>query len=127
MMKILIFGKDGQLGKAFYKLLLAPQTQVPHASVQFIGRADCDLANTQAIIELLNQAKPDLIINAAAYTAVDKAESEPELAMLVNGQGARNVAEAAAELGVPLLHLSTDYVFDGKLDRPYCEIGRAHV
>ena len=65
--------------------------------------------------------QPDVIINAAAYTAVDKAEAEEDLALRVNGEGAGHVAEAAARIGVPLLHLSTDYVFDGALDRPYRE------
>ena len=62
-----------------------------------------------------------MVINAAAYTAVDKAETEEELATPVNGEGAGHVAEAAARIGAPLLHLSTDYVFDGALDRPYRE------
>ena len=66
-------------------------------------------------------ARPDVIVNAAAYTAVDKAEAEEALTLRVNGEGAGHVAEAAARLGAPLLHLSTDYVFDGALDRPYRE------
>jgi dTDP-4-dehydrorhamnose reductase len=73
------------------------------------------------VLASLRHAQCDAIINAAAYTQVDKAESEAELAMRINGDGAGNVAQAAAELGVPLLHLSTDYVFDGSLDRPYQE------
>ena len=69
----------------------------------------------------LRRRAPTSIVNAAAYTAVDKAEAEEAVAVRVNGEGAGHVAEAAARLGVPLLHLSTDYVFDGKLDRPYRE------
>ena len=80
-----------------------------------------DLGVRDAVLASLRHAGCDAIVNAAAYTQVDKAESEPERAMLVNGVGAGNVAEAAAELCAPLLHLSTDYVFDGALDRPYRE------
>ncbi len=86
-----------------------------------LGRPQLELSRREAVLSSLRHARCDAIINAAAYTQVDRAESEPELAMRVNRDGARNVAEAAAELGVPLLHLSTDYVFDGSLDRPYQE------
>ena len=73
------------------------------------------------VIAGLEGARPDVVVNAAAYTAVDKAEAEEAVAVRVNGEGAGHVAEAAARLGVPLLHLSTDYVFDGALPRPYRE------
>lgn len=86
-----------------------------------LGRPQLELSRRDAVLASLRHAGCDIIINAAAYTQVDKAESEPDIAMLVNGEGAGNVAEAAAELGVPLLHLSTDYVFDGSLHRPYVE------
>lgn len=86
-----------------------------------LGRPQLDLGMRNAVLASLRHARCDAIINAAAYTAVDKAESEAEVAMRVNGAGAAHVAEAAAELNVPLLHLSTDYVFDGTLDRPYRE------
>ncbi len=86
-----------------------------------LGRPQLDLSIRGAVLAALRAARCDVIINAAAYTAVDKAESEPDVAMRVNGEGAGFVAEIAAELGAPLLHLSTDYVFDGKLDRPYRE------
>ena len=76
-MKILIFGKDGQLGKAFKKILLDKE-------VIFVGRQECDLSNSKSVKNFLNQVKPDQIINAAAYTAVDKAEQEKELAFAVN-------------------------------------------
>src|SRR5208337_29810 len=74
-----------------------------------------------AVLAGIEAARPDVVVNAAAYTAVDKAESEEDLAMRVNGEGAGHVAEAAARIGAPLLHLSTDYVYDGALDRPYRE------
>lgn len=86
-----------------------------------LGRPQLELARREAVLASLRHARCDAIINAAAYTQVDKAESEVDLAMRINGDGAGNVAQAAAELGVPLLHLSTDYVFDGRLDRPYHE------
>ena len=86
-----------------------------------LGRPQLELGRREAVLASLLHAGCDAIINAAAYTHVDKAESEPECAMKVNGEGAGNVAEAAAILNVPLLHISTDYVFDGCLDRPYRE------
>ncbi len=86
-----------------------------------LGRPQLDLGLRHAVLASLRHARCDVIINAAAYTAVDKAESEAEVAMRVNGEGAAHVAEAAAELNKPLLHLSTDYVFDGTLSRPYRE------
>ncbi len=86
-----------------------------------VGRPALDLARPETIAPALAAAGPDVVVNAAAYTAVDKAESEPDLAHAVNAVGAGAVAEAAARLGLPVLHLSTDYVFDGRLDRPYRE------
>ncbi len=86
-----------------------------------LGRPQLELSKRDAVLASLKAIHCDAIINAAAYTAVDKAESEPELAMRINGEGAGFVAEAASALNLPLLHLSTDYVFDGKLDRPYRE------
>ncbi len=86
-----------------------------------LGRPQLELSRREAVLASLRNARCDAIINAAAYTGVDKAESESELAIKINGEGAGNVAQAAAALNVPLLHLSTDYVFDGCLDRPYNE------
>ena len=86
-----------------------------------LGRPRLDLTVRDAVLAALRAARCDVIVNAAAYTEVDKAESEPEAAMRVNGDGAGYVAEIAAELRAPLIHLSTDYVFDGALGRPYRE------
>lgn len=86
-----------------------------------LARPEVMLEDRAAVIDGVARARPDVVINAAAYTAVDKAESEEWLAGQVNGSGAGHVAEAAARIGAPLLHLSTDYVFDGSLDRPYRE------
>jgi len=86
-----------------------------------LGRPQLELSRRNAVIGALRHAGCDAIINAAAYTQVDKAEIEVETAMRINGEGAGNVAQAASELKVPLVHLSTDYVFDGSLSRPYLE------
>jgi dTDP-4-dehydrorhamnose reductase len=86
-----------------------------------LGRPRFDLTVRDAVLAALRATRCDVIVNAAAYTAVDKAETEPDVAMRVNGEGAGYVAEVAAELRTPLLLLSTDYVFDGALDRPYRE------
>ena len=86
-----------------------------------LARPEVTLEDRAAVLDGVARARPDVVINAAAYTAVDKAESEEWLAGQVNGAGAGHVAEAAARIGAPILHLSTDYVFDGLLDRPYRE------
>jgi dTDP-4-dehydrorhamnose reductase len=110
-MNILIFGKDGQLGKAF-KTIFAQKIEEQH-QIHYVGRAECDLANAELITVLLNQIKPDLIINAAAYTAVDKAETEIDLAFAINAKAPEIMAQYAVVHNATLLHYSTDYVFDG--------------
>jgi dTDP-4-dehydrorhamnose reductase len=80
-----------------------------------------DLARPETIAPAIEAARPDIVVSAAAYTAVDQAEDEPGLAFAVNATGAGEVARAAAAVGAPVVHLSTDYVFDGKSDRPYRE------
>jgi dTDP-4-dehydrorhamnose reductase len=114
-MRIAVTGLSGQVVTALRERAGAA------AEIVAIGRPRLDLADRESVRAALREARCDAIVNAAAYTAVDKAEEEEELAMRVNGEGAGHVAEAAAALGVPLLHLSTDYVFDGSLDRPYRE------
>jgi dTDP-4-dehydrorhamnose reductase len=92
------------------------------ADVIPLGRPELDLAGPEdAIVSAVEKAAPDAIVSAAAYTGVDKAESEPELAFAINEGGARVLARAARQLGVPLIHLSTDYVFDGLKTSPYVE------
>lgn len=114
-MNILVFGKDGQLGKAFHESLDSGNTALVNPSnIQYVGRNECDLTNERAIISLLNQYQPDLIINASAYTAVDKAETEVDLAFAVNARAPEIMAQYAAEHGATFLHYSTDYVFDGE-------------
>ena len=114
-MRIAVTGLTGQVVSSLIER--APN----NVEMLALGRPRFDLSSRDAILASLRSVRCDAIINAAAYTQVDKAESEPELAMRINGAGAGFVAETAAELRVPLLHLSTDYVFDGTLDRPYRE------
>jgi len=89
--------------------------------IQAIGRPDLDLSDPDSIERCLDAARADVVVNAAAYTAVDKAESEEELVTQINGAGAGLVAAAARRQGAPVIHISTDYVFDGTFDRPYDE------
>ena len=84
-------------------------------------REKLDLANPEAIRKFINQVEPDIIINSAAYTKVDKAESEPEIAYQINVMAPEVLAEKATELNIPLIHFSTDYVFDGLKKDAYVE------
>ena len=118
-MNILVFGKDGQLGKAFRKLLDSMHSEDMH--IQYVGRDSCDLSKASALTDLLHQSNPDLIINAAAYTSVDKAETELDLAFAINAKAPELMARYALEHGSTLLHYSTDYVFDGTKSGRYVE------
>ena len=115
-MRIIVIGKEGQVARA-----LAERAPTHEAEAVLLGRPRLDLADPSGIEDILRETDGDLIVNAAAYTAVDQAEAEPELADAINGIGAGVVAGAARTMGVPLIQLSTDYVFDGTLDRPYRE------
>ena len=119
-MNILVFGKDGQLGKAFKSVFDISKIEKLHR-ITYVGRAQCDLAKSDAILALLNQIKPDLIINAAAYTAVDKAETEVDLAYAINAKAPEAMAIYARDHGATFLHYSTDYVFDGSKKTFYLE------
>ena len=119
-MNILVFGKDGQLGKAFKAVFDANRLDKLHR-ITYVGRAECDLSNADAIVKLLDQIKPNLIINAAAYTAVDKAETEVDLAYAINAKAPEVMAMYAKQHGATFLHYSTDYVFDGSKKIPYVE------
>ena len=119
-MNILVFGKDGQLGKAFKAVFDASKAGELH-HISYVGRAECDLSNADAITNLLNQIKPNIIINAAAYTAVDKAETEVDLVYAINAKAPEVMAFYAKRYGATFLHYSTDYVFDGSKNTPYIE------
>jgi dTDP-4-dehydrorhamnose reductase len=119
-MNILVFGKDGQLGKAFKACFGAGKLDKLHR-ITYVGRAECDLSNVDAITALLNELKPNMIINAAAYTAVDKAETEVDLAYAINAKAPEAMAMYAKQHGATFLHYSTDYVFDGSKKTPYVE------
>lgn len=115
-MRIAVTGKSGQVVNS-----LIERGGAAGHEVVALGRPQLDLADPASVAHALEAAAPGVIVSAAAYTAVDKAESESSLAYAVNGAGAGAVAQAARALGVPLVHVSTDYVFDGALDRPYVE------
>ncbi len=112
-MKTLVLGSNGQLGQA-----LADTT--PNAT-EFIGvdLPELDITNADALLKLCREIRPAVIINAAAYTAVDQAETEIELATAVNVDGPANIAAAASDVGARLIHISTDFVFDGEGTTPY--------
>lgn len=116
-MKILLTGGTGQVGTEIRR----QHAQWPSLSVDAPDRAALDLAEPAAVLEGVRQRRPDFIISSGAYTAVDRAESEPDLAHRVNATSVAALAQAAAELGIPVLHLSTDYVFPGDADQPYRE------
>lgn len=116
-MRIAVTGKHGQVARA-----LAERGAAAGHDVQLVGRPLLELGGSPAqLASALGSTRPDLIVSAAAYTFVDQAEREPEIAFRINEDGARSVAEAAASLEVPLIHLSTDYVFDGCKGEPYAE------
>jgi dTDP-4-dehydrorhamnose reductase len=119
-MKILVFGKDGQLGKAFREVLGQRGISQLH-QIEYLGRTQCDLLDGAAIIHYLDQSKPDLMINASAYTAVDKAEKESDLAFAVNAKAPEIMASYAVKHGATFLHYSTDYGFDGAKTGFYVE------
>lgn len=106
--RILVTGKNGQVGNEL-------QRSLAHlGEVVAVDIEDCDLTNTEAIVSLVEKTKPSLIVNPAAYTAVDKAETEPEIAFAINATAPKVLAAQANMLRIPIIHYSTDYVFDGE-------------
>ena len=118
-MKILITGTNGQVGHELMREL---------TEHELIGltRQDCDLTNLDQIKQVIDQHQPDLIINPAAYTKVDQAEDEPESAFQINRDAPQVMAEKALEYNIPLIHFSTDYVFDGEKKEAYVEDDPTH-
>ena len=112
-MKALVIGCNGQLGQSL------ADTAPDKLDVIGLDLPDLDITDATAVLETCRRSGPDVIINAAAYTAVDQAESELELATSVNVEGPRNVAVASRDIGAKLIHISTDFVFDGEATAPY--------
>ncbi|PWC35721.1 dTDP-4-dehydrorhamnose reductase [Azospirillum sp. TSO22-1] len=114
-MRMLVFGHDGQVAHALRTMA------APDLTVTALGRAGADITDADAVRRAVEAARPDVAVNTAAYTAVDRAETEAEQAFAVNRDGAGHIAAACAAAGVPLIHYSTDYVFDGAKDGPWRE------
>lgn len=117
-MKILLTGVTGQVGWELQRTLMTLGEVIP------VSRQQMDLTQPDSIRHIIQEVKPDLIVNPAAYTAVDKAESEPELAMAINGIAPGVMAKEAKRLGAAIVHYSTDYVFDGTKTTPYTELDK---
>ena len=122
-MKILVIGANGQLGKSVQKIVSSAKQ---NNEFVFVGRGELDLSQEESIASYLNNNKFDIIINCAAYTAVDKAEEEQELANQVNYLAVKQLAEIANKQQAKLIHISTDYVFSGKTDKPYIETDKTN-
>jgi dTDP-4-dehydrorhamnose reductase len=114
--RLFIVGKNGQVGRE-----LVEQADQQGLDAVSFGSAELDITDRSAVLQTVTENKPTVVINAAAYTAVDKAEDEPELAYAVNCDGVENLALACKAQNIPLIHLSTDYVFDGTKKSPYLE------
>ena len=117
-MKILVTGKNGQLGKSIHKIVTSNEK---NSEFVFVGREALDLSSQDSIINYFNNNSFDIIINCAAYTAVDKAEKEVELANYINHLAISKIAEISNKQKVKLIHISTDYVFDGVSEKAYLE------
>jgi len=115
MATILLTGATGQVGSELLKTL------APLGRVVAPGRAEMDMADAESVRRAIRELKPRWIVNPAAYTAVDKAESEPELAHAINEHAVRTMGEEAQKIGAGLIHFSTDYVFDGTGSKHYVE------
>lgn len=115
-MKLLVIGRSGQLARSLVE-------RVPSAdlAISAAGRPDCDVTRRDSVAAAVAAAKPDLVVNAAAYTQVDRAEAEVAEAFAINAEGAGHIGSAAAAAGVPVIHVSTDYVYDGQKTAPYVE------
>ncbi|MBX9710869.1 MAG: dTDP-4-dehydrorhamnose reductase [Xanthobacteraceae bacterium] len=116
-MRILVIGNSGQVARSLREAAALREDIVLDSSSQ----PEVDVLEPSSIEARLARFRPDVVINPAAYTAVDRAETEPGKAFAINRDGARSVAAAAANLGLPIIHLSTDYVFDGTKETPYAE------
>ena len=125
-MKILMLGKTGQVGGELTPLLRQLAGSSADEAVVTLGRADVDLSDAAALAQAVQRVQPSLIVNAAAHTAVDRAETEPDIAFAINAVAPGVLAEQAAKLDALLVHYSTDYVFDGSQRTPYRESDPTH-
>lgn len=116
-MRVLVTGREGQIVRALFERA----ENVPEVKLISVGRPELDLTEPGSAAAAVRRIAPDVVISAAAYTAVDKAEEEPDLADRVNGEAPGELAAAAGEIDAPIIHLSTDYVFDGRKAEPYQE------
>ncbi|HEU0134162.1 MAG TPA: dTDP-4-dehydrorhamnose reductase [Allosphingosinicella sp.] len=116
-MRVLITGREGQLARS----LVERSASHPSLTLLTLARPELDLERPETIASAVRSAAPDVVLNAAAYTAVDQAEDEPERAFRVNGEAAGELASAAREAGAPIIQISTDYVFDGQGQGAYRE------
>lgn len=119
-MKCLLIGRSGQLARALLQLRL-PEEIILHS----LGSSNVDVRSRDSIADALERTEPDIVLNAAGYTLVDKAESELDLAMAINSDGAAVVGAVTAEFSIPVIHISSDYVFDGTKSSPYHESDEA--
>lgn len=117
-MKVLVTGRHGQVARS----LRERGIHHPQLELTFVGRPEVDLVVPGSLANVIASTKPQVVVNAAAYTDVERAEIEPELAFRINAEAAGEAAAAAAGAGAAIIQISTDYVFDGVLDRPYREI-----
>lgn len=116
-MVVLVTGANGQLGQALQSI----SADCKGIDFYFASSAQADITSRQSMLAIFTQIRPDFCINAAAYTAVDKAETEPDKAQQINADGVRNLAQICAGFQTTLLHVSTDFVFDGQKQTPYTE------
>jgi len=117
-MVVLITGANGQLGQSFYSIA----NDFSDINFYFRNSKELDITKNEEVIEIFNEIKPNFCINCAAYTAVDKAESEPEKAHQINVKGVENLAIACKKTDTTLIHISTDFIFDGTKNTPYLEL-----
>jgi dTDP-4-dehydrorhamnose reductase len=117
LMRVLITGREGQVARA----LRERASRVPDLELIAMGRPELDLVQPGSAAAAVHRTAPDVVISAAAYTAVDQAEDEPDIAVRVNGEAPEELADAARAVGAPIIHFSTDYVFDGRKPGAYSE------
>lgn len=116
-MVVAVFGAAGQLGQSIQSI----KENFPTMDFHFFSSKDCDITSIEAIENAFESCKPHYCINAAAYTAVDKAESQPEIAFAINATGAKNLSEISNKYNCTIVHVSTDFIFDGTSKTPYLE------